>query len=283
MTWGDRSAPGQRQGTAIMGILNVTPDSFFDGGRRANVEAAVDFALRMVEAGADMIDVGGESTRPGAEPVELSEELDRVLPVIGALRSRTDVAISIDTTKAQVARGALELGAEVINDVSAMTIEDEMVDVAREHEAGIVLMHMRGLPPTMQKGDLSSADICAEVTSYLGSRIESLTDAGIARERICIDPGVGFGKSVEQNLLLLANMEPLNALGRPVLIGASRKSYLGALTERNAEERLAGSLASTALSAFLGAHLVRVHDVAETRDALAVAAAFQAARREVSK
>ena len=262
----------------VMGVLNVTPDSFSDGGRFEGLERAVAHGLAMVEAGARIIDVGGESSRPGAEPVPAELECARVVPVIEALRARADVCISIDTVKATVARAALAAGADVVNDITAMTGDEWMPAVAAEHGAGVVLMHMRGRPKTMQQGDLSSPDIVEEVAGYLSERVEALVAAGVPRAAICVDPGIGFGKTVEQNLALVAGLPRLVAGGRPILLGVSRKSFIGAVTGRAVHDRLAGTDAVHAIGVWLGAHIVRVHDVAEARDVVRMAGALRAAR-----
>lgn len=261
----------------LMGVLNVTPDSFSDGGRFDAVDRAIEHGLEMVASGARIIDVGGESSRPGAAPVPADVECGRVVPVIAALRERTDVCISVDTVKAPVARAALAAGAEVVNDITAMTGDPAMAAVAAEFGAGVVLMHMRGRPETMQTGDLSSADIVGEVADYLAARVEAVCAAGVDRRAICIDPGIGFGKTVGQNLSLVAGLGRLSSLDRPILLGVSRKSFIGAVTGRSVGQRLAGTAAACALGVWTGAHILRVHDVAEMRDVARVAAALKAA------
>lgn len=261
----------------IMAILNVTPDSFSDGGRFADPARAVEHGLRMAAAGADIVDIGGQSTRPGAEEVPGEEELRRVQPVVEALCAQTDVAVSIDTMKAPVARRALEAGACIINDVSALTADPDMVAVARETGAGCVLMHMQGTPRTMQTAP-RYGDVVAEVTQYLRQRAGDLERTGISRETLAVDPGFGFGKNLEHNLGLLAHLDGLTALGMPVVVGVSRKSMLEKLTGRSVEDRLAGSLAALVCSVLGGAHVVRVHDVAESLDAARVAAAWLQAK-----
>ena len=258
-----------------MGVLNVTPDSFSDGGAHVGIDQAVEAGLTMLTRGASIIDVGGESTRPGADPVSERVELARVQPVIEALRARTDAVISIDTTKAAVARAALAAGADVINDVTALTADPQMVDVAVESGCGVILMHMRGQPKTMQRGDLSSVDIMGEVLEYLDQRIAQVVARGVAREAICVDPGIGFGKTVAQNLQLIAESARLDALGRPVLLGPSRKSFIGALIDRPVSDRCAGTGAACAAAAARGVHVLRVHDVAEMRDVVIVSEAIE--------
>lgn len=255
--------------TRVMGILNVTPDSFFDGGSFQGLEHGLARALEMVEEGADIIDVGGESTRPGAHPVPAAEEIDRTVPVIGKLREQSDCLISIDTQKAEVARAALAAGADIINDVSAGS-DPEMFDVAAETGAGLVLMHMQGCPRTMQKNP-GYRDVVPEVRGFLDERRAAAAARGVAPEQICLDPGIGFGKNDEHNLALLRGIPALTGPGRPVLIGVSRKSLFGRLLGREPADRLAGSLAVAVWASLHGAHLLRVHDVKESCDALRLA------------
>lgn len=254
----------------IMGILNVTPDSFSDGGRFFNLQAAVDRGLQMIQEGADIIDVGGESTRPGAAAVSAEEELARVIPVIQALSKAPGAILSIDTIKAGVAQRAVEAGARIINDVSALTNDPDMPRVAKESGAGVILMHMQGTPRTMQK-DPHYADVVADVRDYLRARVEVLTTGGVALDAIAVDPGIGFGKTLEHNVRLLANLKALTTMGRPVVVGLSRKSFLGALTGCEVNERLAPSLAGLVFCILNGAHILRVHDVKESRQAMTVA------------
>lgn len=254
---------------AVMGILNVTPDSFSDGGQFDDFETALNRAETMVEEGADIIDVGGESTRPGATPVDTPTEMRRVLPVITALCSRhPGVPVSVDTSRVEVARAALTAGAAMINDVTAAS-DPDMFALAREHGAVIALMHMRGTPRTMQH-DTSYLDVVAEVTSFLAARAALAVAAGIARERIWLDPGIGFGKGLDDNLRLLAHLSDLAALGHPVLVGASRKSFIGTLTGAGVNARLGGSLAVAASTMGVPRAVVRAHDVAHTVQLLAV-------------
>lgn len=257
----------------LMGILNVTPDSFSDGGRYPTLDAAVAQALAMEADGADILDVGGESTRPGSEPVSEEEERARVVPVIEAVRRQSSMTISIDTTKAGVARAALEAGAQIVNDVSACTADADMVHVVRVHGAGLVLMHMLGTPRTMQR-DPRYADVVGEVGDALAARVQALADAGVSPDCMAVDPGIGFGKTAEHNTRLLGRLDALVALGRPVVVGLSRKSMVGALTGRPPGQRLAGSLAGLAWSVAHGAAVLRVHDVAASRDALLVTMAL---------
>jgi dihydropteroate synthase len=260
-----------------MGILNVTPDSFSDGGSCAGPAEAVERGLRMRDAGADILDVGGESTRPGAAAVPADVEVSRVLPVVEGLAARCDATVSVDTTKAEVARHALDAGARIINDVSAMTLDPAMPGLAARTGAGVILMHMRGTPRTMQD-DPRYGDVVAEVRDYLAARVRDLAARGIAAEAMAVDPGIGFGKTVEHNLRLLAGLDALAALGRPVAVGLSRKSFLGRITGRDVHGRLAAGLAALTFCVLNGAHILRVHDVAESLDAALVAAALAARR-----
>lgn len=248
----------------LMGILNVTPDSFSDGGRYFSIEAALKHALQLVAEGADIVDVGGESTRPGSEPVSTSEELARVLPVIQALRARSSVRISIDTTKAKVAAEALSAGANMINDVSAGLLDPEMFAVAKQYAAELCLMHMRGTPQTMQQ-NTRYHDVVKEVCDYLRERANMAMQVGVAAEKILLDPGIGFGKSPEDNVKLLQHTQMFVQLGFPVLIGTSRKSFIGKLLQLELEERLEAGLATMSYAWQQGAQLFRVHDVAATK------------------
>jgi dihydropteroate synthase len=254
-----------------MGILNVTPDSFSDGGAFADTERAVAHAQAMAAAGADIVDIGGESTRPGAAPVSAEEEIRRVVPVIEKLSGLT---ISVDTMKAAVAERALTAGARIVNDISALRFDARMTDVVREAGAGVVLMHMQGTPRTMQV-EPRYDDVVAEVRAFLAERIAFAESRGIKKSQIAIDPGIGFGKTVEHNLTLLAHLEMFCELGCPVLVGASRKSFIGKLLTREPQERLAGSVAVAVWAVTHGARIVRVHDVAETVDAVRMAEAIQ--------
>lgn len=260
-------------GPRVMGILNVTPDSFSDGGAFVDRSAALAHALAMVEAGADLIDVGGESTRPGAAEVSVEAELERVVPVVETLAARLSIPISIDTSKPEVMAAAVAAGASLINDVRALRLPGALETAARLR-VPVCLMHMAGEPRTMQV-DPSYGDVVAEVQSFLAERVEACLSAGIARTRLLVDPGFGFGKTVAHNLALLAGLPALARLGLPILVGISRKSMVGALTGRAPHERLAASLAAAVLAAERGASILRVHDVAETRDALRVLAAVR--------
>jgi len=253
-----------------MGVLNVTPDSFSDGGAFLEPQAAVAHAQRMVAAGAALVDVGGESTRPGAAAVAEAEELRRVLPVVEALAAR--VPVSIDTSKAGVARVAVAAGAVLVNDVTALRGDPAMAAVVAEAGVDVCLVHMRGEPRTMQD-DPRYDDVVADVASFLEQRLAFAAGAGIAEERVWLDPGIGFGKTLEHNLELLRRLGEIVALGRPVVFGASRKRFLGTITGRAEDDRVAGTVAANVIAFERGAHMFRVHDVAATRDALAVAAA----------
>ena len=257
-----------------MGILNVTPDSFSDGGRYVDVARAVEHGLAMVAAGADIIDIGGESTRPGAQAVSEADEIDRVVPVIATLAAAAGIPISVDTSKAAVMTAALDAGASMINDVRALQ-EPGALAAAAAGTAAVCLMHMQGAPRTMQH-DPRYTDVVREVREFLDARASACELAGIARERVVIDPGVGFGKRLEHNLALLAALPDLLQSGLPVLIGVSRKSMFGALLGRGVEQRLAGGIAVATASVLAGASILRVHDVAETVDAVKVAVALKA-------
>lgn len=263
----------------IMGILNVTPDSFSDGGEHFGRDRAVEHGLRMIAEGADIVDVGGESTRPGAAAVPEEEERQRVVPVIETLSSKTDAVISVDTMKAGVARKAIEAGAHIINDVSAFTHDPGMADVARESGAGVVLMHMLGNPRTMQDSP-EYDDVVVAIRDYLASRVSDLAGAGLDRECMAVDPGIGFGKTVEHNVRLLAGLGVLAGLELPIVIGLSRKSFLGKLTGCEVDDRLAPSIAALAFCVLNGAHVMRVHDVRESRAAMTVVTAFAEEKEE---
>lgn len=263
----------------VMGILNVTPDSFSDGGRFIDVSRAVDHALRMIEQGAGMIDVGGESTRPGAADVSEDEEIRRVVPVIEALVARASIPISIDTSKAAVMSAAVAAGASLINDVRALR-EPGALEAAARSDAAVCLMHMQGQPRTMQH-EPRYDDVVGEVTAFLAQRVEACQAAGIGPDRLVLDPGIGFGKRLEHNLALLAHLPELGRpgfnAGLPLLVGVSRKSMFQTLLGRPVEQRLAGGLAVATAAVLAGAAILRVHDVAETVDAVKVAQALRAA------
>ncbi|PID44494.1 MAG: dihydropteroate synthase [Proteobacteria bacterium] len=255
----------------IMGIINVTPDSFSDGGRFHEVSAAVSQAKKLIQDGTDIIDVGGESTRPYAEPVGLEEELSRVIPVITAIRSFSDIPISIDTIKADVARQAISAGATIINDISAFENDESMIDVAIENKTvKLVIMHMQGNPGTMQDNPIYH-DVVEEVYSYLQARIDSLQKAGIARSRIIVDPGIGFGKKLEHNLSLIKHLDRFQSLGCQLLLGHSRKRFLGEITNLAVTERDTVTAIVSALGLQKGVSIFRVHNVAASRHTLDVA------------
>ncbi len=256
----------------VMGVLNLTPDSFSDGGRWLDSGTALRHAMAMADAGADIIDVGGESTRPGAEPVSLQLELDRVIPLIEGIRSHTDTPVSVDTSKPEVMREAVRAGAGMINDVYALRA-DGALEAAAGLDVPVCVMHMQGEPRTMQ-AEPKYRDVVREVANFLEARATACRDAGIDPAHVVIDPGFGFGKTLEHNLALFHALPELCALGHPVLIGISRKSMLGRITGRDVGNRLAGSLAAAVLASQSGASIVRVHDVAETVDALKVLAAL---------
>ena len=255
-----------------MGVVNVTPDSFSDGGRFLEADAAIAQGRRLAGEGADILDVGGESTRPGAEPVPEEEELRRVLPVIDGLVASTAVALSIDTSKVRVARAAIDAGATIVNDVTAFRAAPELAGLVAERGARCCLMHMLGEPRTMQDAPRYD-DVVSDVKAFLEARMAFAIAEGVAQERIMLDPGIGFGKTVDHNLELLRRLDELVAIGRPVVIGTSRKSFLGRITGREVDERLPGTIATNVLALERGATVFRVHEVAPVRDALRVALA----------
>jgi dihydropteroate synthase len=257
----------------LMGVVNVTPDSFSDGGRFLEPSAAVAHGARLAEEGAAILDIGGESTRPGAEPVGAEEELRRVVPVVeGLAAAGTGSQLSIDTSKAAVARAALDAGASYVNDVTAFRADPAIAGLVAERNAECCLMHMLGQPRTMQE-DPRYEDVVSDVKAFLERRLAFAVGEGVPEERVTLDPGIGFGKTLDQNLELLRRLEEIVAIGRPVMIGTSRKSFLGKLTGRDVDDRLAGTIATNVLAYARGASVFRVHDVAPVRDALAVAAA----------
>jgi dihydropteroate synthase len=258
----------------VLGILNVTPDSFSDGGRFVDVQRAVEHGIAMAQAGAGMIDVGGESTRPGAQAVGEQEEIDRVAPVIAALTQHLSIPVSVDTSKPGVMSAALRSGAVLINDVRALQ-EPGALEMAATSDAGVCLMHMQGAPRSMQH-DPRYTDVVREVREFLDTRVAACEQAGIGRNRILLDPGIGFGKRLAHNLQLLSHLPSLRQSGLPVLIGVSRKSMFGELLQRSVEQRLAGGVALATAAILAGASALRVHDVAETVDAVRVASALQA-------
>jgi dihydropteroate synthase len=260
--------------TAVMGIVNVTPDSFSDGGAFFDPGAAIEHGLRLAGEGADILDVGGESTRPGAEPVSEREEIRRAVPVVRELAARSGVPVSIDTTKAGVAEAALDAGATIVNDVSALRLDPRLGAVVARSGAALVIMHMQGTPRTMQHAPHYD-DLLGEVVAELAAGIGRAAAAGVDPDRILVDPGIGFGKSLEHNLELLGRLAELEALGRPILVGPSRKAFIGRLLDLPAAERVEGTIAACCCAAERGAHVVRVHDVGPVRRALRVADAIR--------
>ena len=262
--------------TALMGVLNVTPDSFSDGGKFFDSGRAVERGVELAVEGAEIIDIGGESTRPGARPVAVAEEIERVIPVIRGLRARTQVPLSIDTYKVEVARRALAEGADIVNDISALRLDARMASLVASEKVPVVLMHMQGMPQTMQTNP-SYVDVVAEVTEFLRVRAQAAVDAGIDPAAIVIDPGIGFGKNLEHNLMLLRNLPVLGALGFPVLVGVSRKTFIGKILAAGPEDRLEGSLAAACIAILGGAQIIRVHDVQQTVRAVRIVDAVLAA------
>jgi dihydropteroate synthase len=249
----------------IMGVLNVTPDSFYDGNAYFSTERAVDHALQLIDEGADIIDVGGESTRPGSEPTPLAEELKRVIPVVRGIRAKSCIAISIDTYKAIVAREAIGVGADMVNDISALTFDPSMAEVVASAGAPVIMQHIKGTPRDMQK-DPVYGDVMAEIKEFFVNRIACALKAGIGEKNIIVDPGIGFGKRLQDNLTIIRELARLKELGRPVLIGTSMKSFIGRIMGSDVlADRAEGSLASVAISLWNGADMVRVHDVAKTK------------------
>jgi dihydropteroate synthase len=256
--------------TRIMGILNVTPDSFSDGGLFNDKNRAIEQALKMEEDGADLIDIGGESTRPGSRSVPASVELKRVLPIIDALRNKLKIPISIDTRKAEVARAAMAAGAEVINDISALNADQKMVSVVKDTDAAVILMHMRGTPRHMQEGDLTYVDLMGEIVGYLKKSIGKALQVGVREDQIVIDPGIGFGKTYADNYRIIRHLHQLRILGMPVLVGASRKAFIGKITGDEPRQRVEGTAAAVTAAMMNGCHIVRVHDVAPMKKVVAV-------------
>ncbi|MFH1038564.1 MAG: dihydropteroate synthase [PVC group bacterium] len=273
LEWTDRPGRGHRLSlggeTVVMGVLNLTPDSFYDGGFYPGVEAAVDRALAMEKAGAGIIDLGGESSRPGAERVTADEELRRVMPVLERLVGRLSVPVSIDTCQAAVAARALEAGAQIVNDIGALGLDPGMASVVADHSGPYVMMHMQGTPGTMQERPFYR-DLWGELKEFFRERIERAASAGIDPGRIIIDPGIGFGKTPDHNLEIIAGLPALAGLGRPILVGPSRKSFIGAILDQPPAARLWGTAAAVAACVLGGAHIVRVHDVEEMKDVAAV-------------
>ncbi len=256
-----------------MGIVNVTPDSFSDGGKYSQLDLAIEHALELIEQGADILDIGGESTRPNATPVSLDEELKRVIPLIEALAPQVHIPLSIDTYKPQVMRAAIAAGASMVNDVRALQ-EDGALDVVASAKVGVCLMHMQGMPQTMQI-DPQYTDVVNDVQQFLAGRLQDCLNAGIAAERIMLDPGFGFGKTRAHNIRLIQHLERFAELGQPLLVGLSRKSVLGQMTGNDVDARLYASVAASVIAAMKGAHIVRVHDVKATVEALKVVSAIQ--------
>ena len=260
--------------TLIMGILNVTPDSFFGGSRSPDPAQAIADGVAMAASGADIIDIGGESTRPGARAVAEKEELARVLPVVRGLRREVAVPISIDTYKSSIARAALDAGADIVNDISALRFDPAMISLVAAENVPLVLMHMQGTPQTMQIEPRYN-DVTREVRDFLAAQLYDAMDAGIPAEAIIVDPGIGFGKTIEHNLQLIKGLQALAALGQPLLVGVSRKAFIGKILGLEPADRLEGSLAAAVAAVLAGANIVRVHDVAETCKAIRVADALR--------
>ena len=269
-----RVALGEK--TLLMGVLNVTPDSFSDGGSFFDRDKAVDHGLRMVEEGADIVDIGGESTRPGSKPIDVDEELRRVLPVIRRLSRESDVPISIDTTKSAVALEAAQAGARMINDISGLRFDPSLARVAAREGIPLVLMHIRGTPETMQK-DTQYDSLFSDILQSLRKSIRRAESSGVDPQQIVIDPGIGFGKTLEGNLLLIKNLSEFRVLGKPILLGTSRKSFLGKVLQAETGQRLEGTLSSVAIGVMKGAHIIRCHDVLQAKKAILVADAVRLA------
>ncbi len=266
--------------TWLIGVVNVTPDSFFDGGLYFEPARAIERALALAADGADIIDIGGESTRPGSSPIPAKEEKKRILPVIEVLKQKKEVLISVDTSKAEVAESALAAGADIINDISAGRFDPRMLPLIARTGAGLILMHMKGTPRTMQIAP-HYEDVVGEVKEFLKNRLEAAESCGVPRENVILDPGIGFGKTLEHNLMLLNNLGSLADLGRPLLVGVSRKSFLGKILKLEALDRLEGTIAASIVSIVRGADLLRVHDIEPMKRAVAVAEAIL--RRGASK
>ncbi|UCD86073.1 MAG: dihydropteroate synthase [Deltaproteobacteria bacterium] len=262
--------------THIMGILNVTPDSFSDGGQYLDSRKAVRRAREMADEGADIIDVGGESSRPGSAPVGLDEELKRVMPVIEEVAKKTNIPISIDTYKSEVARRALDGGAEIVNDISALNFDTRMADLIAQRKVPVILMHMRGTPKDMQN-DLHYDSLIPEILTYLSQSIDRAETTGVNPRKIVIDPGIGFGKSAEDNLRIIRNLSEFKILVKPILLGTSRKSFIGKILNNEEGDRLEGSIASVVAGIINGANIVRVHDVKETKKAVLITDAIKSA------
>jgi len=255
-----------------MGILNITPDSFSDGGHYLDPERALERAWEMVEEGADLIDIGGESSRPGAQSISVEEELQRIIPIIQVLAKKIPVPLSVDTVKAKVAEAALDMGASIINDISALNFDSQMAEVIARYQAPVILMHMLGNPQTMQQNPIYS-DLIGQIKQYLNDNLRKAEDQGV--EQIILDPGIGFGKTVAHNLRILQELDKLLDLKRPLLIGASRKSFIGNVLDLPVDDRLEGSLAVACWAAIKGVHIIRIHDVKQTRRVLGMIEAIQ--------
>ncbi len=260
--------------TLIMGILNVTPDSFSDGGRFNSTQEAVEGGLRMIDEGADILDIGGESTRPGSDPVPVQEEIARVIPVVRELAKKTSVPISVDTTKSEVAEMAVDQGAEIINDISGLRFDARMAEVAARTKSALILMHMKGTPKDMQTGDIRYNSITGDILTFLKKQMEYAESSGIRRESIMIDPGIGFGKTPGDNLRILRNLREFKAAGRPIVTGVSRKSFIGHLTGGLPSERMEGTAAAVSSAILNGSHVIRVHDVKFMKKVASVADAI---------
>jgi len=256
-----------------MGILNVTPDSFSDGGLYLDKKSAVRKALQLIEDGADILDIGGESTRPGSNSVTSEEEKKRILPVISEIRKKTDALISVDTTKSEVLKSALDAGADILNDISGMRFDPKMRELVATKDIPVIIMHMKGTPRNMQESP-EYGNVIHEIKSFLLQRVTEALTAGIRKKRIIIDPGIGFGKRLRDNLRIISNLNSFNELGFPILIGVSRKSFIGDLLALSPEERIEGTIASSLISILLGAHILRVHDVSSLKRAVTVAEAI---------
>lgn len=268
--------------TLVMGILNVTPDSFSDGGNFLDLSKALEHARGMIKNGADIIDIGGESTRPGAKEISVSSELDRVIPIIKLLRKESDIPISIDTYKSIVAQSAFEAGADIINDISACRFDPEMKTLAAKYNAPVIIMHIKGTPKNMQM-EPTYKDVIAEIKKYLSESIDSLTSAGLDKEQIIIDPGIGFGKTTEHNLEIMQRLSEFETFDRPILIGVSRKSVIGNTLNLPLSERIFGTAGAVSANIMNGAHIVRVHDVLEMKQVANMVDAIISQKIRISK
>jgi len=251
----------------VMGIVNVTPDSFFDGGKYYSPEAAIRHGLRMAEEGADIIDIGGESTKPFSKPVSIDEELQRIIPVIEGIRAQSNIPISIDTYRSKVAEEACKRGAHIVNDISGLTFDEKMVNVVCEFGTSLIIMHIKGRPDNMQENPFYD-DVVSEIKAYFKERMDFATNHGVREENIILDPGIGFGKRVEDNLKIIKHISDFKELGRPILIGTSMKSFIGKITDSPLHERTEGTIASIAICVWNGADIVRVHDVRGAKKAI---------------